>query len=268
MKTIILAAGYATRLYPLTENFPKPLLPVGGKPILNWLIEDLKSVTDEFIVVTNHKFADAFRGWAESYTTSSSRACIANPEGETFEASAADNGDVTITVIDDGTCDNATRLGAVKDIALAAEGIDDDVFVMAGDNVLDFSLVPFVQYAQKAATSCVMCHEENRLAALQKTAVITTDESGLITSYEEKPAEPKGHLAVPPFYYYRHEDLIRIEEALKDGCGYDAPGSFAAWLSRKTPMHAWKMTGRRHDIGDMASYEAVRDSFKGIQTEK
>lgn len=236
MKAIILAAGYATRLYPLTENFPKPLLPVGGKPILDWLVEDLSSVVDEFIVVTNHKFARHFQEW-----------------------SAGKN----VRVIDDGTESNETRLGAVKDIQLASKGIADDVFVMAGDNVLDFSLVPFVRFAREKGTGCVMCHEENALPALQKTAVITVDEARRITSYEEKPREPKGNLAVPPFYYYRRGDLDRIDEALSSGCGYDAPGSYAAWLSARTTMHAWLMPGKRHDIGDMKSYEAVRDSYRG-----
>ncbi len=238
MKAIILAAGYATRLYPLTENFPKPLLNVGGKAILDWLIEDLSGSIDEFIVVTNHKFADKFESWAEGY------------KGK-------------VRVIDDGTETNETRLGAVKDIQLAAEGLEGDALVMAGDNVLDFSLVSFIKFAQEKNTSCIMCHEEKRLEALQRTAVITVDDDNLITSYEEKPKEPKGTLAVPPFYYYRAQDIKRIAEALESGCNADAPGSYAAWLSKKTPMHAWKMTGSRHDIGDMKSYEAVRDSYKG-----
>ena len=237
MKAIILAAGYATRLYPLTENYPKPLLPVGGKPILDWLIEDLSTVVDEFIVVTNHKFSSIFESWAAEKQN--------------------------VSVLDDGTESNETRLGAVKDIQLVAQGIDDDVFVMAGDNVLDFSLVPFIRFAQERGTSCVMCHVENDLAHLQRTAVITVDTNQRITSYEEKPQEPKGNLAVPPFYYYRHGDLNRIAKALDNGCGYDAPGSFAAWLSGKVDMHAWLMPGKRHDIGDMKSYEAVRDSYAG-----
>ena len=240
MKAIILAAGYATRLYPLTENFPKPLLPVGGKAILDWLVEDLWDSVEQFIVVTNHKFVGEFEEWA-----------------------VKKNGGIRkIVVIDDGTETNETRLGAVKDIQLAAEGLKDDVLVMAGDNVLTFSLVPFISYGKASGTSCVMCHEENRLTALQKTAVITTDPDGLITSYEEKPQEPKGNLAVPPFYYFRAEDLGRIQEALDDGCGYDAPGSFAAWLSTKTAMHAWKMPGVRSDIGDLESYRKVNERMR------
>ena len=235
MKAIILAAGYATRLYPLTENFPKPLLPVGGRPILDWLTEDLAEETDEFRVVTNHKFARIFQEWSKAHRE-------------------------RITIIDDGTESNEARLGAVRDIALAAEGIEEDVFVLAGDNVLTFSLLPFISFAREKGTSCVMCHEETSIPALQKTAVISVDDNGKIESYEEKPAVPKGHLAVPPFYYYRARDIARIPEALENGCNPDAPGSFAAWLSRITPMHAWRMTGTRHDIGDLASYDAVKDS--------
>ena len=191
--------------------------------------------------ISNHKFADQFRSWAEGKSEK-------------------------IVILDDGTTSNETRLGAVKDIQFAIDelNIHEDCVVMAGDNVLDFSLQSFVSFAKEKGTSCVMCHEENRLEALQKTAVITVDENNRITGYEEKPITPKGNLAVPPFYYYRSSDLHRIPEALNAGCGYDAPGSFAAWLSRKTPMHAYLMPGKRHDIGDMKSYEAVRDSYRGV----
>lgn len=230
MKCIIVAAGYATRLYPLTENFPKPLLEVKGKPILDWLIEDIEEDIEEFIVVTNHKFFDHFLNWAKGKR---------------------------VRIIDDGTSSNETRLGAVRDIELAARSVGSDCLVMAGDNLLDFSLKGFVNYALKKDTSCVMCHEENSLKALQKTAVITVNEDDLITSYEEKPAEPKGDLAVPPFYFYKLEDLKRINEALAEGCGYDAPGSFAAWLSKKVRMHAYRMPGKRYDIGDLESYQRV-----------
>lgn len=239
MKCIILAAGYATRLYPLTQNFPKPLLDVGGKPILDWLIEDLSDFIEEFVVVTNHKFADNFENWMKT-----------RPE--------------KIRIIDDGTETNEGRLGAVRDIQLAVACIreDCDYLVMAGDNMLDFSLQGFIDYANRVGTSCVMAHEENELEKLRKTAVINADENGLITSYEEKPITPKGNLAVPPFYIYRSQDIIRIQEALDDRCGYDAPGSFAAWLSRHTEMHAYRMPGHRYDIGDIASYEAVKEKFE------
>ena len=244
MKCLILAAGYATRLYPLTENFPKPLLEVGDKTILDWLIDDLVETTniDEFVVISNHKFAQHFENWKENKSK-------ARP--------------YQITVIDDGTSSNETRLGAVKDIQLAVEilNLTDDLLIMAGDNVLDFSLSKFVQFAKEKGTSCVMCHEENELKKQQKTAIITVDAENRIASYEEKPKEPKGNLAVPPFYCYRACDVKRIQEALDNGCGYDAPGSFAAWLSKQTEMHAYQMPGKRYDIGDINSYEYVKSVF-------
>ena len=197
---------------------------------------------DEFVVISNHKFAEQFEKWSAEKIP-------------------------VITVIDDGTESNETRLGAVRDIQLAVDTleIDEDCVVMAGDNVLDFSLQGFVQYAVNSGTSCVMCHEETRLASLQKTAVITMEDSGLITSYEEKPREPKGCHAVPPVYFYKAEDIKRIPEALADGCGADAPGSYAAWLSSKTPMHSYVMPGKRYDIGDMKSYEMVQEVYRGIE---
>ena len=238
MKCLILAAGYATRLYPLTLNFPKPLLKVGGKPIVDWLIDDLQDIADGFVVVTNHKYAAIFSEWAQGR-------------------------DRPIVILDDGTTENERRLGAVRDIEMAVKslGIDEDTLVMAGDNMLDFSLKGFVSFAEACGCSCVMCHEEPRLEALQKTAVITVAQSGVITSYEEKPRIPRSQLAVPPFYYYTAGDLNRVGEALEDGCGFDAPGSFAAWLSGKSTMYAYRMPGRRYDIGDMRSYEDVCSKF-------
>ncbi len=238
MKCIILAAGYATRLYPLTENFPKPLLKVGKKAILDWLVDDISPIIEEFVVISNHKFAAQFEEWAKTKSQK-------------------------ITVIDDGTESNETRLGAVKDIQFAVNklNIKDDCVVMAGDNVLDFSLQDFVKFALEKETSCIMCHHEESIPALQKTGVITMTEDNEITSYAEKPKEPRSNWAVPPFYVYRNKDIQRIQEALDDGCGFDAPGSFAAWLSRKTPMHAFVMPGKRYDIGDIKSYEYVKEVF-------
>lgn len=241
MKCILLAAGYATRLYPLTENFPKPLLKVGEKTILDWLMDDVKELVDEFIVISNHKFAGHFQAWADAHM-------------------------LPITVVDDGTSTNETRLGAVKDIQYAVDklGIAENLLVLAGDNVLDFSLLPFVRFGQENGCSCIMCYEENDRAKQQRTAIITTDPDNVITSYEEKPKEPKSNLAVPPFYYYLAEDIKRIPAALEAGCGYDAPGSFAAWLSSQTTMKAYRMPGSRYDIGNLESYEKIKASYKEV----
>lgn len=241
MKCLVLAAGYATRLYPLTDNFPKPLLQVGNKTILDWLVDDIAGTgkVDEFVVISNHKFAHHFENWAKT------KFC-------------------KIIVVDDGTSTNETRLGAVRDIQFAVDKLqlEDDMLVIAGDNILDFSFAEFIAFAKEKGTSCVMCHEELILEKQQKTAIITKNEKDLITSYEEKPKEPKGTLAVPPFYFYRAEDVKRIPEALEQGCNADAPGSFAAWLSKKVAVHAWEMPGKRYDIGDLKSYEAVKKVFE------
>lgn len=242
MKCLMLAAGYATRLYPLTENYPKPLLKVGGRTIADRLLDDLYAHTGirEAVVVTNHRFARIFEEWAK------------------------ERRGLAVSVVDDGTSSNETRLGAACDIALAVQkaGIRENLLVMAGDNVLDFSLRSFVDFAENKKAPCVMCHEENDPARQKKTAIITTDAQGLITSYEEKPSNPRGNLAVPPFYCYRPEDLARIPEALADGCSADAPGSFAAWLSKRTPMYAFKMPGKRMDVGTLESYEEVCRIFQ------
>lgn len=251
MKCLILAAGYATRLYPLTENFPKPLLAVGEKTILDWLVDDIVTTDkfDEFVVISNHKFARYFMDWAK--------------EKEFLLAQSGSS--CKFTVVDDGTSTNETRLGAVRDIQFAIEKckIEDDMLVIAGDNILDFSFEGFIEFAKEKGTSCVMCHEENELEKQQKTAIITKLADGLITSYEEKPKKPKGNLAVPPFYFYRAEDAKRIPEALENGCNADAPGSFAAWLCRQTVVNAWEMPGKRYDIGDIKSYEFVQSVFAG-----
>lgn len=243
MKCLILAAGYATRLYPLTENFPKPLLKVQDKTILDWLVDDIDGagLVDEYIVISNHKFARHFQEWAAGKRQK-------------------------ITVVDDGTSTNETRLGAVCDIRFAVDslGLTGDMLVIAGDNVLDFSLQHFVRYADKKRTSCVMRFEEPSEERLHKCGVLEIDDSDRIMSMEEKPAEPKSHWVCPPFYYYTAEDAARIPAAIADGCGTDAPGSFIAWLCRHTSVHAMEMPGRRYDIGNLQSYEEVQQQYPGI----
>lgn len=242
MKCLILAAGYATRLYPLTENFPKPLLDVGGKTIVDWLIDDLRTanVIDEFVIISNHKFAHHFNEWAKQK-------------------------DYKVIVVDDGTSTNETRLGAVKDIQYTIEklGLDDDMMVLAGDNVLDFSLTKFLNFCQEKNTSCTMRYWEEKKETLPKRGVLEMDGDRVI-GMEEKPANPKTQWCCPPFYYYSKEDAKRIGETLADGCGFDAPGSFIAWLCQKTTVHAMEMPGKRYDVGNLESYTKIKNEYKGI----
>lgn len=244
MKCVILAAGYATRLYPLTENFPKPLLKVGDKTILDWLIDDIDAsgAIDGYVVISNHKFAHHFEAWAKEKSQ-------------------------PIVVVDDGTSSNETRLGAVCDVQFAIDklGLDDDLLVIAGDNVLDFSLTRFIDYAKQQGTSCIMRYYEAEEKKLVKCGVVEIDADDRILSMEEKPAQPKSHWCCPPFYVYAREDARRVREAIDSKeCGTDAPGSFIAWLSTKTAVHAMEMPGSRYDIGNLQSYEQVQQNYKGI----
>ena len=243
MKCLILAAGYATRLYPLTENFPKPLLKVGEKTILDWLVDDIDAIglVNEYVVISNHKFAPHFDAWAKTKMQ-------------------------RVTIVDDGTSSNETRLGAVKDIQFAIDqlGLDDDMLVIAGDNVLDFSLTKFIAYAREKKTSCVMRYYEASEAKLRKTGVASVDENDLILSLEEKPENPKSHWCTPPFYFYTKNDARLVKKGIEQGCGTDAPGSYIAWLCTQVPVHSMEMPGSRYDIGNLESYEQVQKTYKGI----
>ena len=241
MTCIILAAGYATRMYPLTLNFPKPLLEVGGKKIIDWLLDDIdNSGVNKTVVVSNHKFFEQFVSWSKT----------------------RDN----IIVLDDGSTDNDNRLGAVKDIEFAIEkaNIDDDLIILAGDNVLDFSFKGFIDYAKEKNSTCIMRHEQNDISKLRKTGVIIIDENEKVIEMEEKPEMPKSNWAVPPFYFYTKEDALLIKEAIKEGCGTDAPGSFISWLVKKRPVHAYLMKGNRYDVGSIEGYEKIKTEYKGI----
>lgn len=244
MKCLILAAGYATRLYPLTENFPKPLLKVRDKTILDWLLEDIdkSGVVDGYVVISNHKFAKHFQDWADAHT-------------------------LPITVLDDGTESNETRLGAVKDIQFAIEelGLSEDLLVIAGDNLLNFSLTDFIAYQRKKDSTCIMRYFEPDVNKLHKTGVAEVAEDDRIISMEEKPAEPKSNWCTPPFYIYKASDVPLVKKGIESGCGVDAPGSFIAWLSTQTAVYAFEMPGRRFDIGNLASYEEVQNSYRGIE---
>ena len=243
MKCLILAAGYATRLYPLTENFPKPLLKVGEKTILDWLIDDIDSSgrIDTYVVISNHKYAHHFESWA---STRSERILIA----------------------DDGTKTTETRLGAVRDIQFAIEkyALDDDMLVIAGDNVLDFSLTRFIAYAEEKNASAIMRYYEPDDKKLLKCGVVTVDGEDRILAMTEKSPTPATHWCTPPFYYYKREDARLVKDAIEDGCAVDAPGSFIAWLCQRSPVYAYEMEGKRYDIGNLESYEKVQKEYKGI----
>ena len=236
MINIVLAAGYATRMYPLTENFPKPLLKVHGVTILDSLMRDVDSLPEitKHVVVTNHRFISLFREWAGA-------SGLSKP----------------VDVIDDGSTDNDHRVGAVRDLLLAIDGLDDDFLVLAADNLLDFSLGGFVDFFKEKGTSVIMCHHEPSIEALRRTGVVVLDETGKVLEMAEKPVEPRSHWAVPPFYCYSREDLPLIRTCLDNGCGFDAPGNLAHFLCERSVMHAYEMPGHRTDIGDLETYRKL-----------
>lgn len=243
MKNIVIAAGYATRLYPLTENFPKPLLEIGKSSILGRMMEDIDRIEDidEHIIVSNHKFARHFEEWAEKQNTR-----------------------CPITIIDDGTETNETRLGAVRDLLLAIDrcNVDDDIMVVAADNILDFSFQGFVDFFKEKGTSVIMCHHEPELKKLQRTGVIKVDENMKVLLMQEKPENPVSNWAVPPFYIYSSNDIPLIKDCMNHGCGFDAPGNLAHYLTEVTTLHAWQMPGKRFDIGTLDTYYEAKKIFK------
>ena len=244
MKNIVIAAGYATRLGELTKNFPKPLLKIGANTILGRMLDDIDRIPeiDEHIIITNHKFAHIFEQWKL---------------GTAYEK--------PITIIDDGTETNDTRLGAVCDLLFAMEklGIDDDMLVVAADNLLFFSFKEFVDFANEKGTSCIMCHEQPSIEKLQRTGVVVLDNNNKVLNMEEKPEHPKSHWAVPPFYIYKKHDLDLIRHSVENGCGKDAPGNLAHYMVDRTTIHAWPMSAGRFDIGSLDTYYEACEKFGG-----
>ena len=244
MKNIVIAAGYATRLGELTKNFPKPLLKIGDNTILGRMLDDIDMIPeiDEHIIITNHKFAHIFEQWKL---------------GTAYQK--------PITIIDDGTETNDTRLGAVCDLLFAMEklGIDDDMLVVAADNLLFFSFKEFVDFANEKGTSCIMCHEQPSIEKLQRTGVVVLDENNRVMNMEEKPECPKSHWAVPPFYIYKKHDLDLIRHSVENGCGKDAPGNLAHYMVDRTTIHAWPMSTGRFDIGSLDTYYEACEKYGG-----
>ena len=253
MNCVILAAGYATRLYPLTENFPKPLLEVGGKTIVDWLLDDLDRYgkIKEYVVVSNARYADCFQRWRDAKE--------AGRDGLTPTSAP-------IRIANDGSTTNETRIGAVKDLLFALETLklSGDCLVLAGDNVLDFSLGAFLEYFERKPGDAVMRYYEPSVEKLRKCGVLELGEDDRVLSMVEKPSEPKSHWCVPPFYAYRNLTPEKIREALEQGCGYDAPGSLVAWLCQKEPVFAMEAPGRRYDVGNLESYEKIKSEYRGF----
>jgi glucose-1-phosphate thymidylyltransferase len=222
MKALILAAGYATRLRPLTDTIPKQLLPVGGRPMVDWILDRIvETSADEVHLVTNARFAPDFERWAE---------------------------DKDVQVHNDGTHSNDDRLGAIGDIHFV--GLDDDVLVVAGDNLFDYSLADYEAYWRAKSGSCVAVHDVGDFELAKQYGVVDVDADGRITSVVEKPEEPRTTLCATATYLYTREDAARVEGYLADGNPPDQPGNFVVWLHTRVPMYAYRFAGDWYDIGD------------------
>lgn len=228
MKALILAAGYATRLRPLTDEYPKMLLPLAERPMLDYLLDRVREVTEiEAIhLVTNARFARRFEEWAPS----------------------------DVTVHDDRTTSNEDRLGAIGDIAFAIDrgGLEgEDLLVVAGDNLVGYSLPEFVEFWRDKGGSALALHEVSDPDLLRSYGVVELDETDRVVGFEEKPAQPRSNLAATAAYLYRSEDLELLPRYLEEGNSPDAPGNFAAWLHTRAPLHGYRVSGEWHDIGDL-----------------
>ncbi|TVR31707.1 MAG: nucleotidyltransferase family protein [Spirochaetaceae bacterium] len=243
MTAVILAAGYATRLYPLTLDTAKPLLDVAGRTILDRILENVARVPAlrSVVVVSNARFYDQFCSWA----------------------STADYG-VPVTVLNDGSTDNTNRLGALADLRFAVRryGIDDNTIVIAGDNLFDFELAEFAAFFAAIGADCIAVGRVDDPAQLRRTGVVELDADCRVLSFEEKPAEPRSHWGAPPLYLYRAATLQQpLDEFLRSGADADAPGAFVPWLIERGPVYAYRFDGARYDIGTLESYRAVQALF-------
>jgi glucose-1-phosphate thymidylyltransferase len=222
VKALILAAGYATRLRPLTDTIAKPLLPVGGRPMVDWIVDRIRETSaDEIHLVTNARFAPDFERWADGKD---------------------------VHVHNDGTTSNDDRLGAIGDIDFV--GLDDDLLAIASDNLFDYSLADYETYWREKGGSCIAVYDVGDRELAKKYGIVDVDADDRVTDFVEKPAEPPSTLAATATYLYRREDAALVSTYLAEGNAPDQPGNFVAWLHKRAPVYAYRFPGEWYDIGD------------------
>jgi glucose-1-phosphate thymidylyltransferase len=226
MKALVLAAGYATRLYPLTLDRPKALLEVGRKPMLDHILERLQEMgVDETIVVTNAKFTPHFEEWA--------------------------SGRDGVRIVNDGTTSNDDRLGAIGDIryVLDQTGIDDDLVVVAGDNLFGEDMSGFPAYGREVDAPVLAVHDVGDLSRMGEYNQVDVDDEGRITFFEEKPEDARSTLAGVALYFYPRRTLPLIGQYLDEKNNPDQPGRLIEWLYPRTSVYTWRLPGQWYDIG-------------------
>lgn len=247
MKVIILAAGYATRLYPLTLTTPKPLLPVAGKPMIDHVLDNLAAIEgiDRVIVVTNAKFASHFQAWADNYRAKKVK--------------------LEFTVVNDGSTDDSNKLGAIGDInyVLTKEQVDDDIIVVAGDNLFSEKLAAFGRFCREQNTPVLALYDVGDLDQIKKYNSISVDGNGKITYFEEKPKNPTSTLTGIALYFYPRQTLPMIRQYIAEGNNPDQPGRLVQWLYSRTPVYSWRVPGIWFDIGSKETLEDANKIFAG-----
>jgi glucose-1-phosphate thymidylyltransferase len=245
MKAIILAAGYATRLYPLTIDTPKPLLEVGSKTIADRIMEKIEEVrqVDTVYVVTNHRFHRHFEEWAERARPRYSK---------------------KVVVLDDGTDSDDNRKGAIGDIKLTVDtfGIDDDLLVLCGDNLFDYEVTDMVAAFESSGQDTICVKRLPDDDDLKRYAIVLLDAKGTVTDMEEKPQKPKSTFAAYGTYVYRRDTLPLLETYRREGNNMDQPGRFPSWLYERKPVHAWIFTEDIYDIGTHEALREVREKYR------
>jgi len=239
MNVLILAAGYATRLYPLTLKKAKPLLVVGGKPIIERVVDNLAGVSDleTIYVVTNDKFAADFQAWSERYRSQ-------QPEFK-------------FQIINDGSTSDEDKLGAIGDISLVVSRenlTQSSLLIVAGDNLLTESLANFVECA-RGTDATVAVYDVGDAEAIKQYGNISVDGDGIITRFEEKPEKPQGTLAAVAVYYYSPAALSLLTTYLAAGNNPDQPGRFVQWLYTRKPVKTFQIKGKWLDIGSKETLE-------------
>jgi len=245
MKVIILAAGYATRLYPLTLTQPKPLLPVAGQPMVEYVLDNLAPIggIDRIYVVTNNKFAGHFQKWSEHYRATKSK--------------------LNFTIVNDGSTDDTNKLGAIGDMnfVLKTQNVDDDVIVVAGDNLFSKKLEGFGQFCREKNAPVLALYDVGNLEEIKKYNSISLDAQGRITFFEEKPKNPTSTLTGIALYYYPKSTLPLIRQYIAEGNNPDQPGRLIQWLYPRTPVFTWKVPGIWYDIGSKETLEEANKIF-------
>jgi glucose-1-phosphate thymidylyltransferase len=245
MKVLILAAGYATRLYPLTQTQPKPLLSVAGKPMIEYVLDNLAPIQgiDEVFVVTNAKFAGHFQAWADRYNTG-------HPS-------------LRFKIVNDGSTDDSNKLGAIGDmhLVLTRENVADDLIVVAGDNLFDQSLEQFGTFCLSGDTPVLAVYDVGNLEEIRKYNSISIDAAGHITYFEEKPKHPTSTLTGIALYYYPRATLPLIRQYVAEGNNPDQPGRLVQWLYTRTQVRTWRVPGLWFDIGSKETLEEANRIF-------